>query len=116
MTSRNAGTTDAATPKSAAPEDRRSIDFGWGRDPLGEQLAAMGFNFNADTVAHLERDIDAGLRLHMRHRITDSAWRDCVRKVTKAVEVELRRAAKAPPSSGSTSVAAQVEQPIREVK
>lgn len=69
-----------------------SIDLGWGRKPLAEQLTAMGYTFDAGIIEHLDKDIGAAVRLHMRHRITDSQWRDCARKITKAVSAALAKA------------------------
>jgi hypothetical protein len=67
-----------------------SIDFGWGRKPLNVQLDDLGFDFNSAPIMHLEADMAAALRLHLRHQITESAWRHCVRKITKAIEKEIR--------------------------
>lgn len=67
-----------------------SLDFGWGRKPMREQLA----NTRVDPVEadHLDKDASAIIRLHMRGIITDSECRNAVRRATKRIEtITLRK-------------------------
>jgi hypothetical protein len=46
-----------------------TVDLGWGRKPLREQLA--GSTLDPDDIEHADKDADAVMRLHIRGLITD---------------------------------------------
>lgn len=64
----------------------KTVDLGWGRKPLREQLA--GSLLKPDDIEHADLDADAVMRLHIRGLITDKmrdhAMKNLVRRLEKS--------------------------------
>lgn len=85
---------------------RVTLELGLMRKPFAEQLASQGLPFDADTIAHLDKDADAASRLKLRGILTYSAGNAAYDKIAKRVWAEVGRAAKAlgaPAKDGTTA-------------
>lgn len=69
-----------------------TIAFGWMNPPLAEQLSSQGLGFDAEDVAHHQKDADAISRLRVRGVITtsegDRAYDRLAKRVWKSVALE----------------------------
>lgn len=61
-----------------------TVDLGWGRKPIAQQLA--GSRIPADALDHADKDADAVLRLHMRGLITDKMRDHAMKNVVRRME------------------------------
>lgn len=72
-----------------------TLELGFARKPLVEQLEAQGLPFNRETIEHLDRDADAVSRLKCRGVVGYAAGNRLYDKIFKLVWAEVRRAVKA---------------------
>jgi hypothetical protein len=62
--------------------------FGAMADPLRKQLEMTGID--AGTINHLQRDVDAVVRLHVRGLLTDSEANKARQRVAKKIFIAIR--------------------------
>lgn len=66
------------------------IAFGAISPSLAEQLEIEGFDFNTETVEHLQKDLDAINRLRIRSVITGSESTKAYTRLNKAIITHIR--------------------------
>ena len=70
---------------------RFGLEFGWGADPIQDQLEAFGISdVDAETIEHWQKDADAILRCVMRDCLTPSEGMKARNRLTRKIEGELR--------------------------
>lgn len=66
---------------------RFRLEFGWGADPIQDQLEAFGVSsVDAETIEHWQKDADAILRCVMRDCLTDSQGMRARNRLTRKIE------------------------------
>ena len=71
---------------------RFGLAFGWGADPIQDQIEAFGITtVDADTIEHWQKDADAILRCVMRDCLTDSESMKARNRLTRKIEKWLRK-------------------------
>jgi hypothetical protein len=63
---------------------RRTVDFGWGRKPIPEQLANSGILL--ERLAQADIDADAICRLHIRGLLTDRERDNAIRRAVRRMQ------------------------------
>lgn len=65
-----------------------SVEFGWGAPPMREQHPVL----SDEVAAHFDKDNEALIRLSLRGYLTNSAKHAAMKKITKRIGAEIRKA------------------------